>query len=331
MAAARALYDHPAEGIIRVRVPLPFPLRWVNAYVLPEPDGRRWTLIDPGLHTPESVSLWEQVLEELGLRMGDLIQVVLTHHHPDHYGLAGWFQERSGAPVRLSPEGQAQAERLWGEGTPLTEETLRFFEQHGLEAEMLPALREHLDSFVSQVSPQPVITGLRTDDTLVMGGRMWSLYATPGHALGHLIFHQAEEELLLAGDHVLPRISPNVSYLPGTDPNPLASYLRSLKEVASLPARLVLPGHRDPFATLAERCKELEEHHRERLSRMEERLDDPMSAYALSEAIFGRELTVHTMRFAVSETVAHLILLEAEGRVSRQEREGRFYYQRTRR
>lgn len=324
----RVLYDRPGDGpIVRVRIPLPYPLRWVNSYIVPDSTGSGWSLLDPGLNTPEAREIWERVLGEQGLSRGKLSQVILTHHHPDHYGLAGWFQERSGAPVRLSPEGRRQAERLWGNGTPLAEETVRLFGRNGLPKTRWPEMRAHMESFVPQVSPQPAVTELRSGETVRMGGMEWQAIHTPGHALGHLCFYQPEERLLFAGDHVLPRISPNVSYIPGEDAEPLGSYLSALREIAEYPVRLVYPGHRDPFANLAERSAELIRHHEERLRKMAELLKVPQTAYELSEACFGRELTVHTLRFALSETIAHLIHLEAMGWARHEEREGvRIYH-----
>ncbi|MFH5182184.1 MBL fold metallo-hydrolase [Paenibacillus sp. TAB 01] len=85
------------EHIYQLKVPLPFPLRWVNSYLIRGSGG--YTLIDPGLHTETSVQFWEAALHSLHIDYRDIEQIVLTHHHPDHYGLTGWFQERSGAPV----------------------------------------------------------------------------------------------------------------------------------------------------------------------------------------------------------------------------------------
>ncbi|WP_260115377.1 MBL fold metallo-hydrolase [Paenibacillus hexagrammi] len=100
-----------SDDILQVKVPLPFPLRWVNSYLVRGSAG--WTLIDPGLRTPEAEALWHAVLQERGIAFEHIEQVVLTHHHPDHYGLAGWFQERTGAPVLLSETGWRQVQLMW--------------------------------------------------------------------------------------------------------------------------------------------------------------------------------------------------------------------------
>src|SRR5690242_10362131 len=102
-----------SAAITQVKVPLPFPLRWVNSYLVRGSEG--YTVIDPGLHTPEAEELWLAVLQERGIAFEHVEQIVLTHHHPDHYGMAGWFQERTGAPVLLSETGQRQVQLLWGD------------------------------------------------------------------------------------------------------------------------------------------------------------------------------------------------------------------------
>ena len=320
-----------AGSIVRVRIPLPFPLRWVNSYLFPDSpeagaDGG-WSLVDPGLRTPEAIAVWERVLAELDLKPAKLSRIVLTHHHPDHYGLAGWFQQRSGgAPVLLSPEGRRQVERLWGPGTPLAGETLRLFEQHGLGSARLADMRTHLESFLLQVNPQPELTELRAGECVRMGSADWLAIHTPGHAYGHLCLYQPEERLMLAGDHVLPRITPNIGFIPGEDGDPLGSYLSSLAEIARYPVRLALPGHRDPFPDLPGRAAEIARHHGERLAKMAAALAVPLSAAELCEAYFGKELTVHSLRFALSETIAHLIRLEALGLAEREERDGLIRY-----
>lgn len=306
--------------VVQVKVPVPFPLMWVNGYLLAGPSG--YTLIDPGLNTEEAVARWETVLEEMGIGYEAISQIVLTHHHPDHYGLAGWFQERTGAPVYLSPSGQCQVERMWGEEQPLTGEILRLFGRHGMEEERLPFLEEHLNSFVAQVSPQPFITPLYPGQSLEMGGRLWEAIETNGHAQGHLCFYDADAREMICGDQVMPRISPNVSYIPGMDENPLASYLKSLRHLSGFEVEMAYPGHRDPFTGFADRAMALIDHHRDRLDQMLSRLEEPMTAYRLCLEFFGTRLSIHQLRFALSETLAHLIYLREEGLAEERDKGG---------
>ncbi|WP_040740731.1 MBL fold metallo-hydrolase [Paenibacillus ginsengihumi] len=302
------------EHAIQVKVPLPFPLRWVNAYLLRGGDG--WTLIDPGLRTAAAEALWTQALAELGIGWRDIDRIVLTHHHPDHYGLAGWFQERTGAPVLLSGTGLEQVKLLWGEGEPMTARLLELFRRHGMPEEQLAPMREHMDSFVPLVSPQPEVTVIARGERIRLGAAEYEALEMPGHAAGHLCFYRREEEVVFCGDHVLPQISPNVSYLPGVDENPLASYLASLDSVRTLPVRMAYPGHREPFSRFGERAAELIRHHGERLETMLAMAASPKTAYDVCREAFGDKLSLHQLRFALSETIAHLIWLREAGRAA---------------
>ncbi|WNQ12921.1 MBL fold metallo-hydrolase [Paenibacillus aurantius] len=304
--------------IHQVKVPLPFPLRWVNSYLLAGDDGV--TVIDPGLHTPASEELWEKELREAGLGFSDISSIVLTHHHPDHYGLAGWFQERTGAPVRLSPEGLRQARLLWGRGEPLTAAIRDLFARHGMPEELLNELTVHMEGFLPQISPQPDVTVLEEGERLRMGGRDWDIIETGGHASGHLSFYDPETLAMICGDHVIPQISPNVSYIPGIDENPLATYLKDLRRVSGFEVEKAYPGHREPFTGFSRRALDLVVHHEERLDRMAGALTgEPLTAYELCIAFFGSRLSIHQLRFAMAETLAHLFFLAADGRVKEEE------------
>ncbi len=164
------------------------------------------------------------------------------------------------------------------------------------------------------VSPQPQVTLLR-EGPVRLGDRVYEAIETPGHAAGHLVFYDAEAEVIFCGDHVLPQISPNVSFLPQVEENPLGAYLSSLQEIGRLPVKMAYPGHREPWQGFGARAEELVRHHHERLALMEGQLSAPLSAYEVCRATFGDRLSIHQMRFALSETIAHLILLEAEGRI----------------
>jgi glyoxylase-like metal-dependent hydrolase (beta-lactamase superfamily II) len=112
-------------GWLQVKVPLPFSLKWVNSYLLPDEQG--WTLIDPGLRTEDTEAFWQEILSECDIEWSRIRSIVLTHHHPDHYGMAGWFQERTGAPVYISQDSLDSAVRLWGENETFSEDLTESF------------------------------------------------------------------------------------------------------------------------------------------------------------------------------------------------------------
>ena len=319
------MFTEREQGIIQVRSPLPFPLKWVNGYLISDSNG--WVLIDPGLHTTESEQNWQETLAQLSIRPSDIHSIVLTHHHPDHYGLAGWMQQWTGAPVYMADNGYAQTQRMWGEGNAQNTSTLLdFYRLNGLPESLEEAMHTHVLEFVALVSPQPIVSSLQPGQTIYLGDEPYEVLEGSGHAYGHLLFYQKHEGRMFCGDHVMPHISPNVSYLPGVDENPLQSYLTSLAQLQSLPVRLAYPGHRDPFINWSERISQLLSHHAQRLDWFVERLSERMTAFDCCRALFGDRLSIHQLRFALSETLAHLIFLEKERKIKKCE-EHRIEYQ----
>jgi glyoxylase-like metal-dependent hydrolase (beta-lactamase superfamily II) len=308
-----------ADGWLQVKVPLPFSLKWVNAYLLPEQEG--WTLIDPGLHTADTEIFWIDVLTEREIRWKDIKSIVLTHHHPDHYGMAGWFQERTGATVYLSQAALDCAGRLWGEHETFSDELTEAFLMHGMAPELTDDMRVHMRGFRDKVSPQPADKSiLQPGGKFRMGGVNWDIIGGEGHAPGHLSFYDRNGEKLLCGDQVLPDISPNIGWMPGGDPDPLGSFLNSLQEMLPLEVKMVFPGHRDPFPLYRQRIEELLEHHERRLAKMAELIGNEVrSAFEVCELLFSTRIrsNAHQLRFALAETIAHLIRMKRRGIIVR--------------
>ncbi|AWB45788.1 MBL fold metallo-hydrolase [Paenibacillus sp. CAA11] len=302
--------------LVQVRISLSSPLRWVNSYLLYGEDGRI-TLVDPGPRSPQIEAEWREVCRALQIVPQQISSIVVTHHHPDHYGLAGWMQQRTGAAVRMSRRCQQEAELMWGKNSRMNDELPLLYRRHGLPDElMLPMLR-HLEGFFSEVHPAPQVSYIAEGEGFEMGGRSWIPYETGGHASGHLSFYDPASGSLLCGDAVLPQISPNISYLPGGDPAPLRSFLAGLKKIEPLMVTRAYPGHRHPFTHYKERIAALLQHHEDRLNRLIGLLaGGPLTAYELHLLLFGSKLTLHQLRFAMSEVLAHLVELEHRERVS---------------
>lgn len=312
--------------IIQVKAPLPFPLRWVNSYIIRGRAGL--TVMDPGLHTVETERVWEETFEQYGFQFSDVEQIVLTHHHPDHYGMAGWFQERSGgAPVWISEVGYEQAQRLWGEGQPLSAQIAALFIQHGMDKAMVEQqLIPHMNRFVEWVTPAPHVSFIPIGEPFRLGDRLFKPIVTPGHAVGHICFYDELGKVMFCGDHVLPQISPNVSYIPGVDDNPLLSFLTSLEEINQYKVVMAYPGHREPFASFNSRVIELIAHHEDRLDKMLACLVEPKHAFQLCLEFFGERLSIHQMRFAMAETLAHVIYLQKANKIVEKMHEGLYFY-----
>ncbi|HEY6056373.1 MAG TPA: MBL fold metallo-hydrolase, partial [Gaiellaceae bacterium] len=149
----------------------------------------------------------------------------------------------------------------------------------------------------------------------------WQVLELPGHADGHLGF--LRDGVLVGGDTLLEPISPAIGLYPESRPDPLGDYLATLARLAELAPRIVYPGHGEPIEDAPRRAQELVEHHRRRLDETEAALSaEPRSAYDVSHALFGRELSPTTRRFAVAETLSHLERLVRESRAQRDDHVG---------
>jgi len=314
-------YQAPTEvapDIFLVPIPIPIPLRYVNCYLMRGPAG--WTLVDTGFHDQLAVDAWPRAFADLGIRPQDIDQILLTHYHPDHIGAAGWLQQWTGAPAYMHDVELRQLELFWGEGmAPQVERLVAFFAAEGMPAEMAQAIGHHHHQQFDLVQPLPTLTPVPTGARLALGRGQYEVIHTPGHSDGLAIFHDSQTGILLANDMILAKITPNVSVWPGCSPNPLVQYLASLEKVEQLGARLALPGHRSMIADVAGRAREIADHHQERLEKMAAatRVDPTgATAWQVTERIFRpEELTIHQVRFAMAETLAHLVYLVEQGRM----------------
>jgi glyoxylase-like metal-dependent hydrolase (beta-lactamase superfamily II) len=307
------------DDVYQLRLPLPFALNSVNCYLLRGDSG--WTLIDTGLNLPPARAAWQQAFDTLQIGPGQVTRLVLTHTHPDHYGLAGWLQEQWSVPVWLSRREAQFARQVWQE-EDLPAEVPDLFELGGAPAEVGQAVAAGTDQIRAVVRPHPArLDYLEPGMTLDIGRRRFEVLLAPGHADGQLIFYDPADRLLLCADHVLAHISPNISRWPLGEPDPLGQYLNSLAELKQLPVRLALPGHGPLISTWAERLVELQAHHVERLAATRQAVEPEGSTpYEVCTRLFeSQSLSAHEMRFALAETLAHLEYLAERGQLRREQ------------
>jgi glyoxylase-like metal-dependent hydrolase (beta-lactamase superfamily II) len=316
-----------APGVCWLRMPLPFALNHINLWLLR--DGADWTVVDCGFGSDETRALWERLFAEV-IRPGRVRRVLLTHFHPDHFGLAAWLAERWQAPVHLA-EAEFAAARGWHESAPLhtREAHLEMFRAHGLDLGEAAVKFAKGNLYKRGVPSIPErVEALSDGDRFTIGGRTWRALAGHGHSPEHISYFCDELRLLIAGDMVLPRISTNVSVQPREpDGNPLEAFLQSLRRHAELPPdTLVLPSHGLPFRGLRTRLAQLAAHHAERLAELVEACGEPTPASELMKVIFRRPLDVHQTFFAMGETLSHLNKLVHDGALARVRVDGGFRF-----
>ena len=208
-----------AEGILWMRLPLPMKLDHVNIYALD--DGESWTVIDTGFASRKSREIWRSLLDgPLGGK--PVTRVVVTHHHPDHVGLAGWFQSEHDAELVTTRTAWLMARMLVLDvhETPVAE-NLEFWRGAGMRADRLEQrASERPFNFCDVVAPMPLgYTRVKEGDKFLAAGREWVVRMGNGHAPEHATFWSSD--VVLGGDQLLPSISPNLGVYatePGADP-----------------------------------------------------------------------------------------------------------------
>ena len=321
-----------APGVLWMRLPLPMKLDHVNVYALD--DGDSWTVIDTGFASNLTRPIWNDLFA--GPMQGKPVKrVIVTHHHPDHVGLAGWFQTEHGAQLITTRTAWLFSRMLLLDNQTLpTPEAIAFWQSAGMDPEILERRRhEKPFNYADIVAPMPLgFQRIQQDDTIEMGGRTWDIHIGNGHAPEHATFWSRDDNLVISGDQILPSISPNIGvYATEPEADPLAGWLEACERLSKLASadQLVLGGHKLPFTGLPVRMRQLIDNHHGALKRLLEHLDSPKPASSCFATLFKRRIDGDIYGLALVEAVAHVMHLYHEGAVSRSKGEdGVWLYER---
>ena len=317
-------------GIHQLKVPIPGnPLGHLNAYLAQGDNG--WLLVDTGWNVPEAFDALEKQVGEVGIGFEDITQIVVTHFHPDHYGLAGRIKQLSGAKLALHQVEKDLIESRYIHPKGLLAEMAEWLRLNGVPEAEVPTLQKvsfNVRDFVLPSLPEITLHG---GDRISTGRFNFEVIWTPGHSPGHICLYEPKRKLLLSGDHILLNITPNIGLHPQSGDNPLGDYLDSLTALKQLDVELVLPAHEDVFSNFEARIEQLLEHHEKRKSDALDALEQGAKTgyqtaakiqWILNDAIVPfEELSPLDKRLATMETLAHLELLFTEGKVDKVRRD----------
>jgi glyoxylase-like metal-dependent hydrolase (beta-lactamase superfamily II) len=308
-----------APGILWLRMKLPFALDHINLWLLD--DGPSWTAVDTGFALPETKTAWQQIFaaELGGRRIG---RVIVTHFHPDHIGMAGWLTEHWQAPLWITEKEWLHAQMHSRDGGDDSARLRRdFAHRAGLDHDAAAIFAERQGNYRRGVpSVPPAYHRIGEGTAIEIGGREWRVIIGEGHAPEHACLYCAESGTLIAGDQILPKISPNISVQAHEpDGDPLARYLASLDKLrrALPPDILVLPSHNLPFHGVHQRIDELAAHHHQRCAEVIAACARPLSAAEMMPVLFKRRLDRHQTGFALGEALAHSHYLVGQGDLAR--------------
>lgn len=297
-----------ADGVHWVRMPLPFTLNHINLWLLEDDDG--WAVVDTGVASSAVKDLWRQIFKT-GLNGKPVTRLFVTHLHPDHVGLAGWFTRKWQIELEMSRTDFLQCRNLvLDTGRDAPEEAVSFYRAAGFNEAQLEQYRKRFGGFGAAVSRLPdVFRRVKEGDTFTIGGRVWQAIIGTGHAPEHVCLYCPEANILISGDQLLPRISSNISVHPTEAyEDPLNDWLTSCAKLKNLLPEdvLVLPAHNEPFYGAHLRLQDLIDEHEENLARLQEMLTEPRRAVDVFPALFKRVIDDGVFHMATGESLAHL-------------------------
>ncbi|WP_342514596.1 MBL fold metallo-hydrolase [Sporosarcina sp. FSL K6-1522] len=305
------------DRIFRLKVPMPFNMGEVNSYLLEGANG--FTIVDTGDNTEEAKAVWLKTLAD-GL---PIEKIVLTHAHPDHLGLAGWFQRKWNVPIWMSTKGYDNllTARSFFTADQYTSPLTPFVRLHGDESE--PSHDEPYykpDTF--EFEPTRLF---EESEEIPLGDSIYETIWTPGHSSDHFCFYNKKEQISIVGDHILKTINPIIgSEQIGT--NPLADYLHSLEKMTKYPSQYVLPGHGDLMTDISARVEEMKVHYKKRWKQTYHAIQEEGStAFQVAECVYTG-FPSWRFKTAFMQTISNLNYLESIGHVRMEERGGHIYY-----
>jgi len=318
--------DEVAPGVYRIPLPLPNDgLRAVNVYAVVDGDGL--VLVDSGWAIPDARLRLDTALASLDCGAGDIHRFLITHAHRDHFTQAVVLRREWRTPISLGAGERPTLEILQDPDRLPLDPQLHLLKRAGAEQlieQMMASMEGHERPPRSEWEfPDHWLTD---GEVVLAGDRRLDVIETPGHTQGHVVFHDAAAGLLFAGDHVLPTITPSIGFEPQLSPDPLGDFLGSLARVRQLPDATLLPAHGAVTPSVHARIDELVAHHGRRLDETEAAVARGAdTAFEVAGQLRWTrrerrldELDLFNQMLAVAETGAHLTLLVAQGRVTRE-------------
>ena len=314
------------SGVYQIRLPIPIrSLGSVFVYLVHEGDHN--LLIDTGWNTDECYAALKSGLKSVGVAIPQLEKIIVSHLHPDHYGLSTRLKKEAPDYTLIMHRSDALAIRD-------TEAKFKLFIQkmndwardEGVPADEVRAMMQSSMPVLEFVAPaMPDIQVIGGEVIRVGDQKEFVVISTPGHTVGNICLYERNGSgLFFSGDHILPTVTPNVSLSPLYTGDPLGDYLESLEKLRKYKVSKILPSHEFIFTDLGKRIDEIEAHHKERLDDTLKALEgarEGISGYTVASRMHWHvgpweKLSPWEKRAALMETLAHLEYLKRKGKVA---------------
>lgn len=297
-----------ADGVYWVRMPMGGRLNHINVWLLR--DGPGWTIVDTGVPSDAVKGHWETIFAK-HLDGLPVTRVIATHLHTDHTGLVGWITKRWGCELWMSRADFYMCKVMAADGpSDVPDDAIRFYRRAGFTEDRLDRYRQRFGQFGANMPPLPAGYRRISDGQYIeIGDREWRAVIGHGHAPEHVCLYCPELKLIIGGDQLLPKITPNVSVQP-SEPhaNPLMDFLNTCARFRELlpPNLLVLPAHESLYEGVHERLTALIDWHEVALEKLYDMCDEPKRAVDVFPALFKSEITDMSFFPATGESIAHL-------------------------
>ena len=321
------MYKEVLPNIFMIQVPLPNnPLGHLNSYLINSDEKK--VLIDTGLNFKQSFQSLCEDLNAIGIKLEEITDILLTHFHADHVGLLPHLRIKSKHAKILIHQAEVELSKLiLGGDRNFNERIESLFKANGVPTSLIYNVGKSHPALSSQQAYEEIVKsaiGLQEGHKIEVGDYEFKVIWTPGHSPGHICLYEPRMKILLAGDHILPRITPHISKFMENS-SPLTDYIKSLRKVEALDIKLVLPAHEDIFIGYHERIAELMLHHMQRLNEIVEKLKEkPKTAFELASEIkwfvkYPRwdEFPPFQKYLAIGECLSHLDFLERQGFITK--------------
>ena len=322
-------------GVYQIRLPFPQNIpAYTNVYIIEGEKGN--ILVDSGWDWPGALWAFREGMRSDSLKFQDINWIVITHTHPDHYGLAGKLKDLCEARIAMHRLEAELINSRYKSSDVLLNKMSEELEKNGVPQDKLTDMRDAslwMHKFVSSCQPEII---LDEGDKISNGTFEFEVLRTPGHSQGHICLYEPNKKWLFSGDHVLFQTVPHVGLHPQSGDNPLEEYIKSLNDLKTMKIQFIFPGHGPVFNSLKLRAAEILQHHDQRRKDILKVLDEGLkTAYQIAveipwkgRSVVGKfsDLTPLDRRLAILHVMAQLKLLDSEGELGRIDQEGVYLY-----